>query len=54
MKITIHRAGLHDLEAVNQVNLSAYDRPIAPVFLRQYFDLFSETYLVAKHGEEND
>lgn len=45
--IQIRKAELQDLPAIAQVNLSAFGNPSYPFSLRQNFDLFQDTYLVA-------
>ena len=46
--LQIRKAQLKDLSAIAAVNLSAFGNPSHPYSLRQNFDLFGETYLVAE------
>ena len=52
MNVAIRKVKLDDLSSISQVNLAAYGHPIDPIILRQYFELFAETYLVAVYEGE--
>jgi ribosomal-protein-alanine N-acetyltransferase len=52
MEFVIRNVRFEDLDLIAQVNFAAYGHPIDPIILRQYFELFSETYLVAVHEGE--
>ena len=45
--ILIRKTELQDLTAIAEVNFSAYGNKSSPFHLRQNFDLFQKTYLVA-------
>lgn len=48
MNLVIRKVRLDDLPSIDKVNESAYGHPGNPYCLRQYFDLFHESYLVAE------